>query len=192
VSHDAIIEALRIEVPPEIEHHVPTEWARQAQRGRCVQATRVGLEALRYFGVPARPLVTTMITGNLAWAEWVTAGRPDPMPEEVWAVGIDPDERGRGFPAHLVIGIHGHLLDLDAGFYARPQHTILMPETILLPVIEGAEPGATIAASDLPEGGVVLYYEPPTRPPNFRSSGAWKETRKWTGPVIRRMRERLA
>lgn len=185
-----VLDALREEVPREIEERVPAAEMRELQIGRCIQATRVGLEALRYFGVEAKPLVTLMMVGNAAWAEWMLAGSPQPMPDEVWSVGIDPKECGRrGFPGHLVILVEEHLLDLDAGLYARPQHGIFVPPTILTPVRPMREDGP-IAGEDLEDGGAIIYGNH-FDPPNYRTSGAWKNTASWAGPVIRRMKERL-
>lgn len=193
---EELLDLLRVEVPREIESRVPMAHARRTERGRCVQATRVGIEALAYFGIQAKPLVTLFMTGNLAWVEWMLAGQQQPMPDEVWSVGIDPEHRpeDRGYPAHLVIEIEGQILDLDTGLYARPHKGIHLPPTMLIPIRNDGANGRPIAAQDLEGGGAVVYhhrsaYHAP--PPDYRGTGAWKETKKWTGPVIRRMREAL-
>jgi len=192
MNQDAIVALLREEVPAEIERWVPRHLAGQAGWGRCIQATRVGLEVLRYFGVEARPLVTLLITGNRAWAEWMLDGSPQPMPDEAWAVGIDDElhEGQRGFPGHLVIELDGQLLDLDAGFYARPERGIFVPPTVLVEMTPVEETGA-LAGTDLAEGGALLYGQHRGTPVNFRGTGAWKHTVTWAGPVIRRMRDQL-
>ena len=192
---EELLDLLREEVPREIESRVSTADARATGRGRCVQATRVGIETLRYFGIEARPMVTLMMTGNEAWVQWMLAGQPQPMPDEVWSVGINPEHRpeDRGYPAHLVMRIGGLLLDLDSGLYARPERGIHLPPTVLTPFVVQDE-GRPIAAVDLPGGGAVIYHDRSAYavpPPDFRSIGAWKATAKWAGPVIRRMRERV-
>jgi hypothetical protein len=187
-SLNPVLDALRAEVPVEIYRRNEYEVLRASARGSCVQATRMGIEALKYFGVKAKPLVTLAITGNAAWVEWVKLEDPTaPWSDEVWSVGTDPKQKPgeRGYPAHLVIEIDGQLLDLDAGFCARPEKGIHVPDTVLLPLT------AHGAAMDLAEGGVLLYrYHTPTV--DYRKSGAWRDSQKWAGPVIRRMRERLA
>ena len=194
---EELLNLLREEVPREIESRVPMAHAQATERGRCVQATRVGLETLKYFGVQAKPLVTTMMTGNEDWVRWMLDGQPQPMPDEVWSVGIDPEPRPgerRGYPAHLVIEIDGLLLDLDSGLYARPHKGIYLPPTVLTR-IRRREEGRPIAALDLEGGGAVVYHDRahyPSPVPSFYSIGAWKDTAKWAGPVIRRMREVLA
>lgn len=190
-----VLDLLREEVPREIESRVPTEHARATQRGRCVQSTHVGIAALEYFGIKSKPLVTLIMAGNAAWSEWMIAGQEQPMPDEAWSVGTNPvhNPEDKGYPAHLVIEIDGQLLDLDAGFYARPHKGIHVPPTILTP-IRPKVPNGPIAGTDLEDGGAVIYYDRSahkTAPPNFRGSGAWKHTATWAGPVIRRMRERL-
>ena len=83
------------------------------------------------------------------------------------------------------------LLDLDAGFYARPHKGIHLPPTILAP-IQQRDNGKPISAADLDDGGAIAYYDRSVYevpPPSYRSTGAWKDTAKWAGPVIRRMRE---
>ena len=181
-----VLDALRIEVPVEMERRNP---AALIDQGRCVQATRVGIEALRYFGFEARPLTTLMMCGNAAWVEWMANDNPMPMPDEVWSVGIDPVAKGRGFPAHLVLALGSNLLDLDAGLYARPHKGIHIPSTLMLPLLDQEE-GLPIAGAELDEGGAIIYGRPRTWP-DFYGSGAWKNTQKWAGPVIRRMRDRL-
>ncbi len=191
-----ILDALRAEVPVEMARRNPPELLRQVGRGSCVQATRVGIEALRYFGVKAEPLTVMMICGNLAWAEWMkldTFGS-EQMPDEAWSVGIDPvlHPGERGFPGHLVIEVDGNLLDLDAGFYSRPDRGIHIPPTVLIPLATDRKiiENGNLAGIDLDDGGVILYGQH-LNPPPFRQSGAWRETGKWAGPVIRRMRDRL-
>lgn len=189
-----ILDALRAEVPVELARRNPPELLRQAGRGSCVQGVRVGLEALSYFGISAKPLVTLMITGNQSWVEWMADGSPEPMPDEAWSVGIDSRVKpgDRGFPGHLVIEIDGQILDLDAGFYSRPQHGMIIPPTVLVPITTDpiALDYGNLAGFDLEGGGVILYGEHHS-PPNYTRSGAWRETRKWAGPVIRRMKDRL-
>jgi hypothetical protein len=190
VNQDDILDALREEVPVEVYQRNEYDVLREQGRGSCVQATRMGIEALRYFGVPAKPLVTLMGVGNAAWVEWMEAGGPNvsDMPEEAWAVGTDPTERPneRGYPAHLVIEIDGHLLDLDAMISARPERGIHVPPTLLIPLRDGD----VVATTALAEGGLA-FYKAHTPKLNFREIGAWRDSRKWTGPVIRRMRDRL-
>jgi hypothetical protein len=185
-----ILDALRAEVPVELYTRNEYDLLREQGRGSCVQATRIGIEALRYFGVAAKPLVTLMGVGNAAWVEWMEAGGPaaSDMPEGAWAVGTDPrvKEGDRGFPAHLVIEIDGHLLDLDAGFSARPEREIHVPATLLIPLRDGE----VVATASL-DGGGLAFYKAHKPKLNFREIGAWRDSRKWTGPVIRRMRDRL-
>lgn len=190
-----ILDALCAEVPVELARRNPPALLRQVGRGSCVQATRVGIEALRYFGFTARPLVTLMITGNAAWCEWMAKDSPQPMPDEVWSVGVDsrviPGQRA--FPGHLVLTLGGLLIDLDAGFYSRPEHGIHIPPALVIPLTteQRALDNGALAGLDLEGGGAILYGRHET-PPDFRRSGAWRETQKWAGPVIRRMRDRLA
>jgi len=192
-----LLDLLRVEVPRELESRVPLADAQRNGRGRCVQATRVGIEALRYFGVEATPLVTLMMVGNEEWVQWMLAGKPQPLPEEVWSVGIDPEPRlgDRGYPAHLVIEIDGQILDLDAGMYARPHKGIFLPPTVLVPIRRQQGAQLPIAALDLEGGGAILYHDRGAvrvAPPDYRGTSAWKVPVSWAGPVIRRMREQLA
>jgi hypothetical protein len=193
MNTDAILDALRAEVPVEIYRRNEYELLRSQQRGSCVQATRMGIEALRYFGVHAKPLVTLLMVGNAAWVDWMADPdrSPDNWPDDVWSVGTDPvPGKERGYPAHLVIEIDGMLLDLDTRFAARPEKGIHVPDTLYLPIRpEGMSPDL-LAGTPLDEGGIALY-RPHTPKVDFHASGAWKDSRKWSGPVIRRMRERL-
>ena len=192
MTEQEILDALCAEVPAEIQRRNPLAVQRAARRGSCVQSTRVGIEALRYFGVEAKPLVTLLMTGNAAWVEWMGQDVPPlPMPDPVWAVGTDPEQQGeRGYPAHLVIAYDGGLLDLDAGFYTRPERHIHIPPTVFLPLMEPG-PNGVIAATSLKDEGVLFYREWKSEI-DFRQIGAWRDSRKWAGPVIRAMKERLA
>lgn len=183
-----VIELLRVEVPREIESRVPRRHSEVLGTGRCIQATHVGGDVLRYFGIESTPIVTLMMAGNAAWAEWMIDGGVPPMPDEVWSVGIDPNGE-EGFPGHLVLDVGGQLLDLDAGFYSRPHHGMVVPPTVLMPIGQQV-PGGPIAAAELDGGGAIVYGRHP-KPPNYQGTRAWKHTGTWAGPVIRRMREVL-
>lgn len=185
-----VLDALRAEVPVELYTRNEYDVLREQKRGSCVQATRVGIEALKYFGIQTKPLVTLMGVGNAAWVEWMDTGGPavSDMPDEAWAVGTDPRAKAgeRGYPAHLVIEIDGCLLDLDAGISARPEREIHVPPTLLIPLREGE-----VIATTMLEAGGMAFYKAHKPKENFREIGAWRDSRKWAGPVIRRMRDRL-
>lgn len=176
-----IVEALRVEVPRRIDEFLP--HALTPGRGRCLPATRIGMEALAYFGVESKPLVTLAMAGNEAWLQWINDGGVPPMPEEAWSVGIDPRATGEGYPAHLVLRVGEAIVDLDARFFSRPAKGMTVPDTVVVPVPAPYLP--------LDEGGIISYVVHPDPPP-FRHAGDWRRSQKEAGLLIRRMRERLA
>lgn len=197
------------EVVTTVAEVVPVEIARQGLRrgdrgGLCIASTRIGIETLRYFGVPARPLVTSAMAANEAWTTWAAAGYPggaDGFPEEAWNViaGAPPDGvevvRGidrrdlAGFDGHLVIAVDVEsgtlLVDLDAAQFTRPERGIETPDAVVAEWRDGVGAGL-----DLPTGG-VLIYRPHERPPSFIHAHDWRLAAKYAGSSIRAVHDRL-
>lgn len=190
-----IVEALMGIAPTAILTALPRRWPTD---GRCVIATRVGIEALRYFGIEAKPLVSAAMAGNAAWARWYHEGRPMPWPDEVWNVGVGIDaeyvendhRRPTGFNAHLVVLAELDegpvVIDLDSGQFARPDRSILPLDATV-----GWWRDDTIAVVELAEEGVLIYKRH-LDPPPFKQAPDWKGGKSIAGPVIRLMREQLA
>jgi hypothetical protein len=200
VTTETILTTVAEVVPVEVER---LGLRRGPKGGLCVLSTRIGIETLRYFRIPARPLVTTAMAANAAWTRWAAAGCPggaDGFPEEAWNViagatddvdvvrGIDRRDLA-GFDGHLVIAVDvdsGTLLvDLDAAQFSRPEREIVTPDAVVAEWRDGRGAGL-----DLDDGG-VLIYRPHPRPPSFVHAPDWRLSAKEAGASIRAVRDRL-
>jgi hypothetical protein len=191
-----------VDLLAEIVPRVMREEFDGAVNGLCLNATRVGFEALRYFGIPSTPVVLSAIAANREWLEWRSKWDDaesqlavGPMPGEAWSValgfGQNPSKLGgSGYDAHLAlaVGAGGYLLvDLDSGQMSRPERGIHVEPGVVVPWDGKA------AWVELPEGGAIAYgLHVATEPlPNYRQAGGWRKSGQYAGPVIREIRGRL-
>lgn len=183
-----LLDVVREEVPAMLERELPRATRRNP--GVCILAARVGHDVLRYFGVSSEPVALRAVAGNAIWREWYLANAPEPptppMPDAAWSVAVgwgtqNPDP---GYDGHLALRLdEGWLLDLDAGQFSRPQHSIFIPETVLAPFDQ-------YGGIELDEGG-LLSYGRIENPPNWKVTPDWRKGGNLAGPVIRAVRSRL-
>lgn len=192
-----------VDLLAEIVPRVMREEFRGAVNGLCLNASRVGFEALRYFEIGVEPVVLSAIAANREWLQWRAKWDVDgifkpeeAMPEEAWSVALGFDQNpsqlgGSGYDAHLAlaVGEGGYLLlDLDAGQMGRPEHGIHIEPAVVVPW-DGEQ-----AWVDLPDGGGVAYGRHVAKGsglPNYRQAGGWRKSGRYVGPVIREVRSRL-
>lgn len=163
----------------------------------CLQSSRVGLEALRYFGVHAEPKIVRAIAGNEPWLDWMfeldwqPGPGKKPMPEEAWAVGVDPEYKPgeRRFPGHMVLLVGDGLLDLSSGQLSRPERGMRVSPTVWTPLLEEAR-RPLLAIVELDDNGALIYGEDP-EPARYVEATAWRTTATWSGPIIRWMKSVL-
>lgn len=135
--------------------------------GHCVLATRVGIMALRHFGIQAQPLPVRLVIHNAVvvallervrepsaddWAAAKAAGG--------WTVDVGhPEAPGDGWTGHLVVHVPTHqlLMDLDLGQYARPTKQIKVCSGQVFSWPHGTE----IREWPLPGGGILAIKEEP-------------------------------
>lgn len=121
------------------------EWSRAAsfpfmrsqQRGYCVNATRVGIQALRAFGVFAKPASVTLVVLNQAADQLARAGVPvEQWPAHAWSVGVGYGDNAvnGGWDGHLLIDGGDWALDLSGEAYER-QGRIDIRGPLLLPAL---------------------------------------------------------
>jgi hypothetical protein len=191
-----LISLLRLHVPDVVEEFLPRTLTPGS--GRCLPATRIGLETLRYFGVGAEPLPTRAMAVNAAWQEWMhgdAKGEP-PMPDEAWSVGVGWPVEGRGVNLHLIIAIDNgfgrYFLDLDSGQFSRPNRAMPVEPTLCLPFTEKERTGRMFrtAGVGLEGGGRIDYVEHPN-PESWKQGLDWRHAKKQAGKVIRRIRAEL-
>ena len=185
-----VVVAARVVVPRILDEVLPLPLPRGD--GRCLVASRIGLEALRYFEVGVAPLPTRALAVDRNWIEWQREGAEPPMPAGSWSVGVGWETDAPGLSAHVVLELEddGLLLDLDSAQLARPHRGILVPRSVLTPLVVDGE-GRTWAAVDLEEGGQLTYIPHPS-PPAFRSAPDWRRSgQRLAGRAIREMRALL-
>lgn len=97
----------------------------------CILSTNVGIRALRYFGISAKPLSVDVQIFNPTFIKLYSKGIT--KPDELIAGGarmiaIDLGNHNGGWGGHLMIDLdEGDLLDLSFGQFSRPQKSMPMP-----------------------------------------------------------------
>ena len=197
----AVVEAL-VECAPPVIAALATEPR------RCLLASALGLEVLRYYEVPARPVLAFVGCLNAAWVEHVErrhAAGLAMLPEaEVRATGAhcviaSNLAVGPGISGHVLLRLEGALVDLDMQQFRRPQHAIHVPDAAVLEYPEGKEDSIETATTSYPlEGGgrLVVQVVPGEEPWLARRAKDWHraqrgEWRHEVGLIIRAMRARL-
>jgi hypothetical protein len=115
-----------------------------APNGRCLNATRIAIDALAAFSIQAKPLSVKTFAWNRPYHELLmTLGRSigaDDLARrpEAWAVGIDveshPDDDLRNaWAGHLVAVVQDHLIDCAADQFSRPAHAMTFPDVVVIP-----------------------------------------------------------
>lgn len=161
---------------------------------RCIAATKTAVEVLGYFGISARPVKTMTIAGNQAWEKWLAADKPEPTPDEVWAVGTDL--AGGDYPGHLVaiVDLHGvkngALLDLSVGQFSRPERGLLLPRAVWFPLDAESydKDRAVIGYADDQTGAesYLVYRFLPER--DWTRAKDWRRKPATAGTLIRALR----
>jgi hypothetical protein len=195
---DAIVHALAEHARPIIREDYRVD--------SCIVSTLVGIEALRYFGIPAVPQSVKVRAFNRAMADHIIKGEVDdertcaywtPI-DGSWGVGVGygngPLDRP-GWDGHLVIRCDKFqapvMIDLSIDQVNRPQHNIITkPFCALLP--KGwPTPPDDMALIEFEQA--VLHYTVHTNE-SYQDSEDWKlvdRARPVIGRVIRKLKEVL-
>lgn len=182
----AVVEAL-VARAPEI---LATEFRVDS----CIGSTKVGLQALRYFGVNAKPCSVRALAANPVATVALEAGAktPDELPEGWWTVVVDVRSENDGrWGGHLTIllpDLRG-LVDLTLGQFARPEHDLDVPPAASFSLtdrfLSGGEEGWR-----LDNGCSVAYGLHDTR--TYTNTPGWRRPyNELTGRVIRAMKDDL-
>ena len=191
-----VVEIVREVVPPIVLDWLPRHLG--PIPGRCLSMSRVGYETLRYFGVRVVPTTVRALAVNAAWQEWAErTGAEGPLDEAAWSVAsgwAHPNDHERGYVGHvvLVLAHESLLLDLDAGQFSRPERSMSVPPTLLLP-FEPVEKydGKRFAMLRLSEEGASITYTANPEAPSFKHALDWRKANEVAGRAIREVRERV-
>jgi hypothetical protein len=185
---DAVVDRL-VAVAP--EYFVPG-------RGNCIVASRVGVEVLRYFGIPARTLPCEAYAYNpAAWRVMAYRDEPTVAGALVVARSTPPSGGTRrsegGWWGHMVILLDSGetMLDLDLRQFRREAAGVVVPDAAAF-----AWSGEPPHAYALPAGGGIIYYPMPED--RTHRQGDWtpgrlvRAARPITAALIRRIRDEAA
>jgi hypothetical protein len=181
----------------------------------CIAMTKLGIDALRYFRLDAKPVPVKVLALNPTLGAWVQEGHTldetAEWPEGSFAValghGVDPNTarqrrmramgRMPGWDGHLVIGVDDHvLIDLSMSQMRRNNRNIILPDTAILRVESPFEGLTESVVFDF--GECVVAYDPDPTNVGYRDAPDWKLTgggafhRALVGQVIRAMKAILA
>jgi hypothetical protein len=157
----------------------------------CIATTRVVIEVLRAFGVPARPWPVNVKIFNAA--AWPLANARVPVaewPGDAWSVGIDV-RNGRDGVGHLVAVSGLRMIDASIDQASRPGMNMeLVP--LVAPIPEGFDlAGGRELLYGRGDSGVRLTYGP-SGSRVFASSPHWRrdnaDVRACAGQAIRAVR----
>jgi hypothetical protein len=189
----------------------PSHIDRDYREGsRCVAATRIAYDVLRYFGIRGKALPVEALAANApAWEairEATQRGEPLTREQEdelvargAWYVQIDTETNTPGrYAGHLVLGIEEPIFDGERGFvdldlqqFRREQKGILLPDAISASVFPEWWTGEAEARYPLAEDGMFIVrrlreYRP------FQHTPDWKRQHPCVGPLIREIRAEVA
>lgn len=143
----------------------------------CILATRHGIEILRHFDIPAKPVAVRALAFNQpGWQEFETALHEERAPHyegEAYSVGIsgDGDSDGGWWDGHLIIQTPRFLVDLTLHQMSRPQHNIPLEPIYLDKPKDWDSGGLHIFGFDT---GVTAFYKVMEEQDSYQHSGDWR------------------
>lgn len=161
----------------------------------CIAATRVGIEALKPFGIVGRPMAVKLMAMNEAYWQYVKGEAPLD-PERARYLVIDETCDGPGYSGHLIIvgKVKGKQFILDLSVYQlnRPHKEIHIPPEGLFMLLpdEFEFKGAWSIPAGNPRGGVILYSAYPNAP-DYTKTPDWYFRTPLHRETSERMRDEL-
>jgi hypothetical protein len=149
----------------------------------CINGTRVFLETMRAFDVPARVQVVTFTVYNKRWVERMIAkgGYPTSDAEVgewvangAWALGARNGDHTDGFPMHLVGIANNTLVDSALGQANRSAKGIVLDQVLTAPVAANFGAPGTLLSGEVP-GGCLVVYSPACDDSYMQASG-WQKS----------------
>lgn len=176
----------------------------------CIASTRIGIDALAYFGIRAVELPVSVLVFNADAAALVSAGVtledlreqtraiPVERPGGPWTIGVGMGTGLPGaWPGHLIVTVPeiGVICDLSIDQAARPQKDLPL-ESYWTHVgdpawwgqVEGADPFVQVRG---PHGAVLMVDRRLPDPYGYRSSPNWTKKPGSDRRPVARMYQRL-
>lgn len=155
---------------------------------RCIVATRLGIEALAYFGIPASPLPCRVDIFNPEYCKLRAAGVADPnelLAGGAYMVSIDAGNHRGGYGGHLMIELPDGVMDLNFGQFSRPLKNMTLPE-----VMGFAELGADGPSCYELNGCTIVIRR--VSDAVFKTAPDWTQPyKRVTGEIIRAMKREM-
>lgn len=189
------------------------------RKDSCIASTRIGIDALAYFGVKAVPVSLQMLLFNREAVELLNSGktleeiaafvRERGLNEEggPWTMGVGADlGRPGGWAGHLVVGVPAAnlLVDLSIDQVSRPHKGLVLDEPAVLQVPETWWTGETdmVQFTNPNDGSMIFLDQRESMLPDrdgYRKTSNWKgraggseaPVRAVTGQVIRAMKDEV-
>jgi len=183
--------------------HQPALFARLPfTPARCILSTRVAIDVLAAFAIPAEPwsvICTAATPAFLTYQETIAAldagAPPPPPPPDAWAVtagNIDRDAElvdvaSRGWKGHLVAYVphSGDLLDLDLQAFARPARGLLVPPVLRVRWPGDARDAAVEGRDETGRVHSVIAYRRDEENQAFRIARDWRSDDPRTRAIVR-------
>jgi hypothetical protein len=149
----------------------------------CVNGTRVFIDTMRAFDVPARAQVVAFTVYNKRWVDRMTAkgGYPtsDAEADEwiadgAWALGARNGDQTDGFSMHLVGIANGVLVDSALGQANRPAKGLILDQVLTAPVTSNFGAPGTLLSGEVPGGGLVVYS--PAYDDSYLHASGWQQS----------------
>lgn len=140
-------------------------------KARCINSTRICIEALRHFGVRANAMSVEFMAFNPTFRRLADRHGGIPSDEatmKAWyergarCLQIDTrpeafDPNGNSWNGHLVAVAQGFLIDPSAGQFNRPQYGIHTPEVLVTDAPNSFIKGNKPLSCEAPNGAVLSY-----------------------------------
>jgi len=164
-------------------------------RERCVLATRVGIDVLARFGIPAEPRPVVAMVCNLPYERFrvrikdlpLEDAKQVPLPPDGWSVlaGLppgpdDPPSRPARWYGHLVVYLptREQMLDLDFQAFNRPEKGLIVPPALLARWPAGDDMTRVIGA-EIPGQPVIATYERNDDNQGYVDGPDWRSEREF-------------
>jgi hypothetical protein len=179
----------------------PLVRAGELTASHCILGTRTVGAVLTELGWQWEAVPCHVLAYNAPAAALLRAGVPAAQwPPEAWSVGTGeynvappPPQRGRSYPGHVVLlayrGDGYYLLDASSGQFARPQHRLLVPETLL--VACGTDDRGPWGTEDKLAGWGVGWRRAPQLGKAHRTANDWTQGWRDMLPTVRVVADRL-
>jgi hypothetical protein len=149
----------------------------------CINGTRVFVETMKHFGVPARAQVVSFEVYNARWIQRMSAKGSCPasdaemqmwLADGAWALGAIAGSDGDNFPYHLIGVANGVLVDSAFGQANRPAKNIVVDQVLTAKVAPDFGVPGSLCSGEIAGGCYVIYK--PEQSVAFEHISGWQRS----------------